>query len=234
MELPDMTSSTDNYKVQPVKFGLVNIYLVKTENGYILVDAGMPNKHTQLDEVLQKYGVDPKSIGYILLTHGHLDHIGSAAYIKQLTGGKILCHRSLSEDLANGRYEPAVTHSFLGAILNFFSGFLGSGMKGVKPDILVDDEFDLGEFGLSGKVIHTPGHSSSSLSILLDSGEALIGDLVREESPGMVGFGMFYEDKKAILESLKKIAAFNPRIIYLSHGTTIDHRVLNNFMKKYQ
>lgn len=227
-----MTNIENENRVIPINFGHVNIYLVKAEGGYIIVDAGMPNKNKQVDEVFREYGVDPKSVQLIILTHGHLDHIGSVAYVHEITGGKILCQHSFSSDLARGKYEPAVSHNFRGKFLNFLSGFLGSKMEGTTPDIVVDEEFDLNEFGLPGKIIHTPGHSSSSLSIVLDNGEALIGDLIREESPGKVGFGMFYENKKTVLESLERVAAYDPRIIYLSHGTTINIDLLKNFIEQ--
>lgn len=229
-----MKNSDFENRVYPIKLGHVNIYLVKTENGYILIDAGMPNKDGQLNEVFQQHGVDPKSVKLIILTHGHLDHVGSAAYVHEITGGKILCHRSYATDLRNGKFEPAIAQNFSGRILNFLSGLLGSKIGRIKADIIVDEEFDINKFGLSGKVIHTPGHSASSLSILLDNGEALIGDLIREESPGEVGLGLFYEDKNTVLESLKKVAAYNPRIIYLSHGTSIDNRVLKDFIETHQ
>lgn len=229
-----MKDSDFENRVYPTKLGHVNIYLVKTEDGYILVDAGMPNKDGQLNKVFQQYGVDPKSVRLIILTHGHLDHVGSAAYVQEITGGKILCHRSYAADLANGKFEPAVSQKVSGRILNFMTGFLGSKMGRLTADIIVDEELELSEFGLSGKVIHTPGHSASSLSILLDNGEALIGDLIREENPGEVGFGMFYEDKDTVLNSLKKVAAYNPKIIYLSHGTSIDNRVLKEFIEVHQ
>ena len=83
-------------KVQPIKFGHSNIYLIKTESGYILVDAGMPDMEKKLDEVFEKAGVDPKSVQLITATHGHLDHVGTIAYAQKVTGGKVLCHRSFS------------------------------------------------------------------------------------------------------------------------------------------
>ena len=96
---------------------------------------------------------------------------------------------------------------------------------------MVDDEFDLNDFGVSGKVIHTPGHSPRSISILLDTGEALVGDLIREVKPGQLGFGMFHEDRDVALESLKKVAAFDPRLVYLSHSDAVDAQKLNDFIK---
>jgi len=105
-------------------------------------------------------------------------------------------------------------------------------MNDEKPGRL--DKFDLNEFGISGDVIHTPGHSKSSVSVVLVNGEVLVGDLIREEKPGVVGLGMSYEDEVTALESAEKIAAYKPRIIYLSHGTTIDYHMLNDFITTYQ
>jgi glyoxylase-like metal-dependent hydrolase (beta-lactamase superfamily II) len=215
-------------KVQPVKFGHSNIYLIETESGYILVDAGMPNKEKDLDDVFVNSGIDPQSVQLIVATHGHLDHVGSIAHAQKVTGGKILCHRSFSDDLAHGKTERAVARNLLGHVLNFLTSLSGSKFAGTEPDILMDDEFDLHEYGIAGKIIHTPGHSPSSISIILDNGEALVGDMVRHEGSGEIGIGMFYEDKSILLESLEKVAVFEPRIIYLSHGTYIDNTMLRN------
>ena len=101
-------------KVRPIKFGHVNIYLIKTEFGYILVDTGMPNAAKKFDEILQTNRIDADDVSLIILTHGHLDHAGSVAQIQELTGGKILCHRSFANDLGNGKYEQATPQNLLG------------------------------------------------------------------------------------------------------------------------
>jgi glyoxylase-like metal-dependent hydrolase (beta-lactamase superfamily II) len=191
----------------------------------------MPDKKKDFDGLFQNLGIDPKSIQLIILTHGHLDHVGTSAYIQKISGAKVLCHRSYSNDLAKGLIEPAEPQNILGKFLNFMTGFLGSKIEAVIPELVVDDEFDLNEFGISGKVIHTPGHSQSSISIILDNGETLVGDLIREEKSGEFGFGMFFEDKRTALDSLRRIAEFAPRTIYLSHGATIDGNALNKFIE---
>lgn len=226
--MPQHAASKGENRVVPIKFGHVNIYLIRTERGHVLVDAGMPNSEEKLDNAFQEAGVDPQRVELIIATHGHLDHIGSIAHAQRTTGGKVLCHRSFSERLANGEIEPAAPRNLRGRVMNFMTGLAGFEYEGIEPDLLMDEEFDLADYGLAGKVIHTPGHSPSSVSILLDNGEALIGDLVRDESSGKVGLGMFYEDKQVLLESLEKVAAHEPRIIYLSHGTQTDIRALKN------
>jgi glyoxylase-like metal-dependent hydrolase (beta-lactamase superfamily II) len=134
----------------------------------------------------------------------------------------------LAESLENSEFEQAVprTKNLRIRLMNHLAGWLS--YTGTKPDIVMDDEFDLSDYGIPGKVIHTPGHSPSSISVMLDNGEALIGDLVREEGSGEIGLGAFYEDKRVLLESLEKVAANEPKIIYLSHGTTTDNSTLKD------
>ena len=213
-------------KVQPVPFGHTNIYFIETASGHILVDAGMPGKEKELDKAFERFGIQSIHIHLIIATHGHLDHVGSIAHAKKVSGGQILCHRSAAKYLENGEAEPATPKNFKGRLLNFLTSLSGAKFEGITPDVLIEDEYDLKDFGIAGKVLHTPGHSPSSVSILLDNGECLIGDMVRETGSGQVSLGMFYEDKASLLASLEKVADFEPRIIYLSHGTTIDNRTL--------
>jgi hydroxyacylglutathione hydrolase len=225
-------NTIENSVVQPVKFGHANVYFIRTESGHILVDAGMPGDTKKLDEVFAAAGVEPTSIRLIVVTHGHIDHMGSVAYAKEATGAKVLCHQSLSEKLAMGEIEVPVAQNSFGHFLNFITGIQeitgGADIEGVNPDILVDDVFDLSEYGISGKIIHTPGHSQGSISIILDNGETLIGDMVRDEGDGEIGLGMFYEDEETLIASLEEVALFESRTIYLSHGNTIDNPGLNN------
>lgn len=225
-----MKEASGERKVQPIKDGNVNIYLIQTESGYLLVDAGMPGLGKKLDEAFAQLGVDPQGVQLIIATHGHLDHIGSIAHARQLTGASVLCHRSLAEGLENAEFEQAVprTKNLGIRLMNYLTRWMS--FTGTRPDIVIDDEFDLAEYGVAGRIIHTPGHSASSISIMLDNGEALVGDLVREE-PGEIGLGMFYEDKEVLLESLERVAAHEPRVIYLSHGTRIDSNALKGVIE---
>jgi hydroxyacylglutathione hydrolase len=225
-------NADENSVVQPVTFGHANVFFIRTRDGHILVDAGMPGDTEKLDEVFATAGVDPSTIGLIVVTHGHMDHMGLTAYAKEITGAKVLCHQSLSGKLASGEIEDSVAQNMMGRFINFMAGIQevtgGGDIEGVQADILVDDSFDLSEYGLSGKVVHTPGHSQGSLSIVLDNGEALIGDMVRDEGDGEIGPGMFYEDKEALVASLEEVVLFDSRTIYLSHGNTIDNTELRN------
>jgi glyoxylase-like metal-dependent hydrolase (beta-lactamase superfamily II) len=212
-------------RVQPVRFGHANIYLIATETGHILVDAGMPGAPEKLDEVFAVTGVDPASVSLIVASHGHLDHIGLMAHAQRMTGAEIAAHPSVARLLRRGGVEEATPQNALGRFMNGMTAVLmlvsGAEIEPVEPGILVEDTLDLAAYGLPGRIVHTPGHSGGSLSILLDSGEALVGDLVRDEGSGTVGPGMFYADKEVLVASLERIADATPRVIYLSHGDRI-------------
>jgi glyoxylase-like metal-dependent hydrolase (beta-lactamase superfamily II) len=131
----------------------------------------------------------------------------------------------------NGEIEAAIPTNLVDRLLNLLTGLAGSRFEGTKPDILMDDELDLNEYGVAGRIIYTPGHSPSSVSIVLEDGEALVGEPVRLQRDGGLGLGMFYEDKDALLESLERATDFEPKRIYLSHGTHTDNRSLRSFVR---
>ena len=208
--------------VSPFKILNVNIFFIKTNNGYILVDSGIPGHKKRIRDAFSKLGIDPRSVTHIILTHGHLDHIGCLAYARELTGAKMICHRSIADKLTAGEYEEAVPRSAFWKIFNGpVSWLLRSNLKPVTPDVLFDEELSLDEFGVRGKIIHTPGHSLGSCSIILENGEALSGDLVRENRSGKIDTGLFFDDRDQIIDSLEKIADLNPATIFLSHGGII-------------
>jgi len=214
--------------VSPFKVLNVKIFFIKTNNGYILVDSGIPGHEKKIRDAFSKLDVDPRSVTHIILTHGHLDHIGCLAYARVITGAKVICHRSIADKLTAGEYEEAVPRSAFWMIFNGpVSWLLRSRLRPVTPDVLFDEELSLDDFGVRGKIIHTPGHSPGSCSIILDNGEALIGDLVRKNRLGNIDTGLFYDNQDQIFESLEKVAGHNPATIFLSHGgITRDARML--------
>lgn len=75
-----------------IEIGIVNVYLIKTNDGLVLVDAAWPNKADAILEGVRQTGHDPADIKHLLLTHGHVDHAGSAAEIRRRTGAKVYVH----------------------------------------------------------------------------------------------------------------------------------------------
>ena len=96
---------------------------------------------------------------------------------------------------------------------------LGLGLE--KIDKVVGDEgLDLREYGIHGKAIYTPGHSMGSISIVLESGEAFVGDMAMNEwylrmTPGLP---VLADDLDMVVASLKKLLPEKIHTVYPAHG----------------
>ncbi|NQT08003.1 MBL fold metallo-hydrolase, partial [Candidatus Bathyarchaeota archaeon] len=67
----------------------VNCYLVKTPSGFILIDTGLSKRRSDLVSELEIAGCKPGALRLIIVTHGHSDHNGSSAYLRERYGAKI-------------------------------------------------------------------------------------------------------------------------------------------------
>ena len=218
VQLPDDTSEN----VTTVAMGSFNIYFIETDTGYILVDTGWIGEEEKLEEAFSAAGISPKDVNLIVLTHGHMDHVGTTAFAKALTSADILCHEYTATFIRDGKSAPAVAHDLRG---RFFNVITPRSFPGIEPDIVMKEEFDLRPYGIDGKVVHTPGHTQGSITIVLDNGEMLLGDLVRGTEQE-IHLGSYYEDKDVLIQSLEKLAAYDADKIYMSHGTSIDNAAL--------
>jgi glyoxylase-like metal-dependent hydrolase (beta-lactamase superfamily II) len=91
----------------------------------------------------------------------------------------------------------------------------------IEPDILIGDEgLDLGAYGIAGRVIHTPGHSPGSVSVLLENGDALVGDLAMNGPPLTLrpSLGVLAHAPEQMSQSWKKLLDLGARTIYPAHG----------------
>jgi glyoxylase-like metal-dependent hydrolase (beta-lactamase superfamily II) len=94
----------------------------------------------------------------------------------------------------------------------------------VEPELALDEGMDLRPYGVAGKVVATPGHTTGSVSVLLDSGEAVAGDLLVGGylggllSPHAAGYPYFVEDMAALRDSVRKLLSYSPSRVYVGHG----------------
>ncbi|HYR91327.1 MAG TPA: MBL fold metallo-hydrolase [Terriglobia bacterium] len=70
--------------------GYVSVWLLTTPQGNILFDSAQEPYVDYVIGNIRKVGVDPKSIKYIILSHGHLDHFGGAAKIQEASGARVV------------------------------------------------------------------------------------------------------------------------------------------------
>ncbi|MBN1691442.1 MAG: MBL fold metallo-hydrolase [Dehalococcoidia bacterium] len=207
-------------RVLEVRSTFVNAYIIHGERA-VIVDAGVPGYDARILSVMERYEIKPSDISIILITHGHYDHYGSAAALKQKTGAPVAVHREDVEALRTGVNPKLIPIGLKGKIMVGMSGLLKMPeIDGMEPDILIEGDTDLAPYGLAGRIVPTPGHTRGSVSVFLEGGCAFVGDLIfggliRKRAPGFPYFGY---DQAEIYRSMQKVLDFDPKIIYAGHG----------------
>lgn len=218
-----------------VRLGFMKSFLIKAETGYALIDAGYPNKEQKLWKFLKKKKINPKEIGLVIVTHGHFDHFGSLAKIVEKTNAKIIVHENDQEMLKTGKSGEIKIHTKWG---KFLEKSLGKIMREVsvipiKPDITITDNYSLEEHGIMGKILHTPGHTSGSISVVLNSKIAFIGDLTHGfPLRGKTDFPFVAENLETVFQSWRKLLDEGVELFYQSHGREFKRELLLKRLKK--
>lgn len=180
---------------------------------------------------LARASVRPEDVRLVVLMHGHWDHVGSAAAIKQLTGAKLAMHEKEVGWLAQATMPlpPGVTPwgKALIRVLRLFMPLIH--VPPADADIsLTDAGLSLDDYGTPGRIVHTPGHTTGSVSVVLDTGEAFVGDLAMNKlslrfSPGLP---IFAEDTAAVTKSWQLLLDQGVTTVYPAHGKPFSAEVI--------
>jgi len=172
-------------KIHTIPLGIDNCYLLEGES-CVFIDGGAPNQSRAFVKGTAALGITPSNVGLVILTHAHWDHIGSVHALVELTGAKLAVHTRERSIVERGlkSMPPGVTlwGAIFGVILRAFLPFIVIPPANVDIEI-GDDGLSLEPYGVPGRVVYTPGHSAGSVSIVLDSGEAFVGDLAMNGLP---------------------------------------------------
>lgn len=120
----------------------------------------------------------PESIDYLILTHGHLDHLGTARYFQERYGVKIIGGLGDAGMFSAGEQQPLCTVGALAVAIDAASQ--GKTYLLFEADILVGAPYDLEQLGIAGKLIPMPGHTDGALLAIFDE-TVFVGDLIRGE-----------------------------------------------------
>lgn len=209
-----MSVTVDSLALGPVS---ANTYIVTDDSTgeTAVIDAGACT-----DELLDK--LKGKNVRYILLTHGHYDHILGVPALKAHTGAEVLIHKADADCFWD-------TEKSLASFDHSFS------QTPMKADRLLSDgeEIHLGETVLS--VLHTPGHTKGGVCYI-DYKDRLIfsGDTLFCLTAGRTDFpGGSFEELMASLITLRNLPG--DYTVYPGHNraTTLEHeRVRNRYMRR--
>ena len=182
-----------------VGYRSTNYWVVSAGSSRLLVDLGYPGTMGAMRANLQRMGVPLKEIRYGLATHYHLDHAGLAQELK-LAGVPLLV------------LEPQVPAiPLLKSWMKPQDHYLDITLHDNVTIPLARSRALLAELGIGGEILHTPGHSDDSVSLLLDDGSAFTGDLTH---PAFAT----ESQAPAIAASWRRLRDHGAAVVYPGHG----------------
>jgi glyoxylase-like metal-dependent hydrolase (beta-lactamase superfamily II) len=208
------------YNITPIPMGKSNAYLVSAPDLVILIDTGCSKNLKPLEQVLRQKELQITDIDYIVVTHAHYDHVGHLAEIKEKSGAKVLAHRDAVDYLKNGHTPfPKGTMLLFKIISNAGNRFFSVGGKftPVEPDILIEGDYDLLKSEPTIRIIHTPGHTSGSVCLIINDESAIVGDTLFNVLPETV-YPPFANDENELIKSWEKLLATGCSVFYPGHG----------------
>ena len=191
-----------------LRYGMTNTFLISGKSGYLLVDTDYAGTMSGFYSAIKQYDIKVSDISYVLATHYHPDHIGLVSELMK-QGVKLLVvdtqcpHIHYSDEIfardKRLNYEP-IDESDATVI-----------------SCKESREF-LKRMGINGEIISTASHSEDSVSLVLDEGICIVGDLEPIDYLGG------YEDNDSLKKDWELVMSYNPKLIYYAHA---NEKVLN-------
>jgi glyoxylase-like metal-dependent hydrolase (beta-lactamase superfamily II) len=191
-------------------------YLIESKSGLVLVDAGIKGEEQKILRKITEVSGD--DLRLIFITHAHLDHYGSAAALKRITGAPIAIHHLDEEAMSLGETHLGSARN-IGRILAPLlplANALGQ-PEPVEADVVLEDGDDMAEFGMDARVLHAPGHTFGSSCLVVEDSLAFVGDLVTNTGQPHLQRA-FAQDWSSLPTSLNKLRAKEPDWVFPGHG----------------
>jgi len=203
--------------------GLVNVYIIATQDGLAVLDTGFPGRCDKILGAVHAIGKTPADVRHILLSHCHPDHIGSAAALQAATGATVWAHPLDAPMIEAGttmRQPMCPSPGLRNAIL---ARLLRNRVTRVEPT-KVDRFLHDGEsvpFAPDMTAIHIPGHCSGQLAFLWQrhGGVLFAADACANRRGLKLPVGV--EDPDLTLASLARLAALEFDKLCVMHGKPI-------------
>lgn len=188
--------------VTELKYGNTNTFFVKGTKGGLLVDTDYAGTMPAFYRAIKEHDIKISDISYVLATHYHPDHMGLVSQLMK-QGVKLLLidiqcpHVHFSDRIFERdkrlEYEPLNTDDAEIITIGNSRNFLES-------------------LGIDGEIISTSSHSEDSVSLILDGGICIVGDLEPVE------YLAAYENNAGLSNDWERVMSYTPKIIYYAHA----------------
>ena len=172
------------------------VYLIDFAGDLVLIDAGAGGSSSQLVRNIEMLGLNPALVSHVILTHCHIDHIGSAPFFREKYGAKIIIHELDAKALETGDS------------IRTAANWYGTTFPPTKIDRKLKGAHEILKFGNEElHCLHTPGHTPGSIAVYLDrSGQrVLFGQDIH--GPFHKAFGSDIEAWKKSMQALLALEA---------------------------
>ena len=185
-----------------LRYGNTNTFYIAGAKGGLLIDTDYAGTLPQFFKAIKTACIDISDISYMLATHYHPDHIGSVSELQKL--GVTL----LIVDVQHSSVHFADDIFFRDKRLNY---------KPIDENVAkviscAESRSFLCSIGISGEIIYTPSHSEDSVSIILDDGNCIVGDLEPVE------YLAAYDHNPRLKSDWEQIMSYHPKRILSAHA----------------
>ena len=187
-----------------------NVYLVEDGNNLILIDTGLPRSSKKIIKYTKSLGRKPTDISTIVITHFHIDHVGSLKNMKELSNAKVAVSEFDADFVAGKKAPPKPKNLMFRALSSVIKA------SPVEPELLLKDTDKVGRLA----VIYTPGHSDGSISLFdYERRVMFVGDAIRFMDGKLTGPPeQFTLDMTKAKDSIRKISTFDFDVMLSGHG----------------
>lgn len=211
-----------------------NSYGIVQDQDWILVDTGM--NYLRLLNEIKVNKLELNHLKLIVITHFHSDHVGALRELKlNCPHAKVVAHMGEKLAFENGKVKVLGGTILISKVVDFLLNKVlkkEDVFQPIQPDLVIDEDLDLFDFGFEARIMSTPGHTAGSISVVVEEG-AIVGDTLFHIFPhNIVSF--FTNNKKVLMSTCENLLKLQSAHYYVGHGKPITYDLLNKQMLKLE
>jgi len=225
--------------------GFSTCYLLPCKGGWFLIDTAFLKDYPRFLSGLEEAQIDPTQVRYVVLTHRHDDHAGFAGSLANEFGSAVLAHEQCFMALDQGiKTSHARPLKWFVPLMDLAFALLmerGPVRAALPPQtermfLKADAPDVLRELGIPATILSTPGHTSDSISVLLDGGSLFIGDAASNflNAIGADYRPLYVADRGELFASWRKVLDCGAIRVYPAHGQPFEASELRHSMAKHE